>query len=212
MENTNLFNTLRNHLQAKVDTEDDIRHLFPCDSTASDRKKEALSEEQEQEGFRYWTVYKAWLCSQYFEATQFHCSSRIPCKQYCSEVQTRCPFVLPDNKDLVYGGLPSFLCADVPNNHPTNAEPECCDVRWEIHNAASNKQSKGGRGATKPVLCHRSSLTTSAASRLCNTRLKLCVLVLILLHTVVTVSASQTSAGLSSGGLPAWDDNATNDE
>ncbi|XP_078258935.1 NALCN channel auxiliary factor 1 isoform X1 [Rhinoraja longicauda] len=157
-------------------------------------------------------VYKAWLCAQYFEVTQFHCSSRIPCKQYCSEVQTRCPFVLPDNTDLVYGGLPSFLCAGVPNNHPTNAEPECCDVRWEFHNAASKKQSKGGSGATKPVLCHRSSLTSSAASRLCNTRLKLCVLVFILLHTVVTVSASQTSAGLSCGGLATWDDNTTNDE
>ncbi|XP_051882734.1 NALCN channel auxiliary factor 1 [Pristis pectinata] len=158
------------------------------------------------------TVYKAWLCSQYFEASQFHCSSRIPCKQYCSEVQTRCPFVLPDNKDLVYGGLPSFLCAGLPNNHPTNADPECCDVRWETHNAASNKQSKGARGTTKPVLCHRSSLTSSAASRLCNTRLKLCVLVLILLHTVVTVSATQTSTGLGSGGLAAWEDNSTNDE
>ncbi|XP_069746731.1 NALCN channel auxiliary factor 1 [Narcine bancroftii] len=157
-------------------------------------------------------VYKAWLCSQFFEAAQFHCSSRIPCRQYCSEVQTRCPFVLPDNEDLVYGGLPSFLCAGVPNNHPTNTEPECCDVRWETQLAASNKQPKGGRGKNKPVLCHRSSLTSSASSRLCNSRLKLCVLVLILLHTVVTVSATQTSTGLGSGGVTAWEDNSANDE
>ncbi|XP_067842556.1 NALCN channel auxiliary factor 1 [Heptranchias perlo] len=157
------------------------------------------------------TVYKAWLCSQYFEATQFHCSSRIPCKQYCLEVQTRCPFVLPDNEDLAYGGLPSFLCTGLPNNHPTNAEPQCCDVRWESCNSVSNKQSKGTRETTNPT-CHRSSLASSAASRLCNTRLKLCVLVLILLHTVVTVSATQNSTGLGFGGLATWEDNSTNDE
>ncbi|XP_072332000.1 NALCN channel auxiliary factor 1-like [Scyliorhinus torazame] len=157
-------------------------------------------------------VYKAWLCSQYFEATQFHCSSRIPCKQYCLEVQTRCPFVLPDNEDLVYGGLPSFLCTDLPNNHPTNTEPECCDVRWESFNSVSNEQSEGTREATNPMLCHRSTLASSVASRLCNTRLKLCILVLILLHTVVTVSATQTSTGLGFGGLATWEDNSTNDE
>ncbi|KAJ1118865.1 hypothetical protein NDU88_007052, partial [Pleurodeles waltl] len=56
------------------------------------------------------TVYKAWLCSQYFEVTQLDCSSKIPCKQYCLEVQTRCPFILPDNDDVVYGGLSSFIC------------------------------------------------------------------------------------------------------
>ncbi|XP_078077801.1 NALCN channel auxiliary factor 1 [Mustelus asterias] len=157
-------------------------------------------------------VYKAWLCSQYFEATQFHCSSRIPCKQYCLEVQTRCPFVLPDNEDLVYGGLPSFLCTELPDNHPTNAEPECCDVRWESFNSVSNKQSKGTREATNPMVCPRSSLASSVASRLCNTRFKLCILVLILLHTVVTASAVQTSTGLGFGDLVTWEDNSTNDE
>ncbi|XP_048388038.1 NALCN channel auxiliary factor 1-like isoform X2 [Stegostoma tigrinum] len=157
-------------------------------------------------------VYKAWLCSQYFEATQFHCSSRIPCKQYCLEVQTRCPFVLPDNEDLVYGGLPSFLCTELPNHHPTTPEPECCDVRWENHNSVSNKQSKGTRETANPMLCHKCSLASSVASRLCNSRIKLCVLVLILLHTVVTVSAIQTSTGLDFGGLATWEDNSTSDE
>lgn len=55
-------------------------------------------------------VYKAWLCSQYFQTTQIHCSNRIPCGQYCLEVQQRCPFVLPDNDDLIHGGSPSFIC------------------------------------------------------------------------------------------------------
>lgn len=42
--------------------------------------------------------------------TQQQCRHRIPCKQYCLEVQTRCPFVLPDNDELIYGGLPGFIC------------------------------------------------------------------------------------------------------
>lgn len=39
-----------------------------------------------------------------------HCSNRIPCRKYCLEVQQRCPFILPDNDELIYGGSPSFIC------------------------------------------------------------------------------------------------------
>ncbi|XP_019380941.1 PREDICTED: transmembrane protein FAM155A [Gavialis gangeticus] len=155
------------------------------------------------------TVYKAWLCSQYFEVTQFHCSNRIPCKQYCLEVQTRCPFILPDNDDVIYGGLSSFICTGLYENYPTNAEPECCDVRWGL---LSDHQSKGTIKSSDSTMCHRTSLTVSSASRLCNSRLKLCVLVLILLHTVLTVSAAQNSTGLGFGGITTMDDNSTNEE
>ncbi|PKU47056.1 transhypothetical protein [Limosa lapponica baueri] len=156
-----------------------------------------------------WTVYKAWLCSQYFEVTQFHCSNRIPCKQYCLEVQTRCPFILPDNDDVIYGGLSSFICTGLYENYPTNAEPECCDVRWGL---LSDHQSKGTIKTSGSTMCHRTSLTVSSASRLCNSRLKLCVLVLILLHTVLTVSAAQNSTGLGFGGITTLEDNSTNEE
>ncbi|XP_057256309.1 NALCN channel auxiliary factor 1-like [Pezoporus wallicus] len=152
------------------------------------------------------TVYKAWLCSQYFEVTQFHCSNRIPCKQYCLEVQTRCPFILPDNDDVIYGGLSSFICTGLYENYPTNAEPECCDVRWGL---LSDHQSKGTIKTSGSTICHRTSLTVSSASRLCNSRLKLCVLVLMLLHTVLTVSAAQNSTGL---GITTLEDNSTNEE
>ncbi|XP_009700810.1 PREDICTED: transmembrane protein FAM155A-like [Cariama cristata] len=155
------------------------------------------------------TVYKAWLCSQYFEVTQFHCSNRIPCKQYCLEVQTRCPFILPDNDDVIYGGLSSFICTGLYENYPTNAEPECCDVRWGL---LSDHQSKGTIKTSGSTMCHRTSLTVSSASRLCNSRLKLCVLVLILLHTVLTVSAAQNSTGLGLGGITTLEDNSTNEE
>ncbi|XP_074839296.1 NALCN channel auxiliary factor 1 [Carettochelys insculpta] len=155
------------------------------------------------------TVYKAWLCSQYFEVTQFHCSNRIPCKQYCLEVQTRCPFILPDNDDVIYGGLSSFICTGLYENYPTNAEPECCDVRWGL---LPDNQSKGTIKTSDSTMCHRTSLTVSSASRLCNSRLKLCVLVLILLHTVLTVSAAQNSTELGFGGITTLEDNSTNEE
>ncbi|XP_058294039.1 NALCN channel auxiliary factor 1 [Hylobates moloch] len=89
----------------------------------------------------------------------------------------------------------------------TNDEPECCDVRRE---EKSNNPSKGT--VEKSDSCHRTSLTVSSATRLCNSRLKLCVLVLILLHTVLTASAAQNTAGLSFGGINTLEENSTNEE
>ncbi|XP_072267981.1 NALCN channel auxiliary factor 1 [Pyxicephalus adspersus] len=155
------------------------------------------------------TVYKSWLCSQYFQVTQFECSSKIPCKQYCLEVQTQCPFILPDNDDVVYGGLSSFICTGLYETYPTNAEPECCDVRWEL---STDNQSKGTKKLCDSMLCHRTSLTASSASRLCNSRLKLYVLVLILLHTVLAVSAAQNSTGLGFANIRILEDRSTNEE
>ncbi|XP_031752903.1 transmembrane protein FAM155A [Xenopus tropicalis] len=152
-------------------------------------------------------VYKSWLCSQYFEVTQSECSSKIPCKQYCLEVQKRCPFILPDNDDVVYGGLSSFICTGLYENFPTNAEPECCDVRWEL---LADEQSKGTKKPYDSSFRHRTP-TASSASRLCNSRLKLCVLVLILLHTVLTVSAAQNSTAPGFGSI-ILEDNSTNEE
>ncbi|XP_066570835.1 NALCN channel auxiliary factor 2 [Amia ocellicauda] len=159
------------------------------------------------------SVYKAWLCSEYFNATQSQCHHRIPCKQYCLEVQTRCPFVLPDNDDLVYGGLSSFICTGLLENHLTNAEPECCDVRW----SSCDPSVDGVCNASTKFMDstpshHRSSLPVSAAARLCNSRLKLCVLVLILLHTVVTFSTIQNNGGVSLEALTAMEDSSTREE
>ncbi|GAB5566467.1 transmembrane protein FAM155A isoform X1 [Prionailurus iriomotensis] len=152
-------------------------------------------------------VYKAWLCSQYFEVAQFNCRKTIPCKQYCLEVQTRCPFILPDNDEVIYGGLSSFICTGLYETFLTNDEPECCDVRREER---PSKPSRGTVGTSGP--CHRTSLTVSSATRLCNSRLKLCVLVLILLHTVLTASAAQNSTALSVGGINALEDSSAREE
>ncbi|MGH0135655.1 UNVERIFIED_CONTAM: hypothetical protein FKN15_044674 [Acipenser sinensis] len=168
---------------------------------------------------QYWqykffrAVYKAWLCAEYFNATQSQCHNRIPCKQYCLEVQTSCPFVLPDNDDLIYGGLSSFICTGLLEDHLTNEEPECCDVRWSscgppldgVYNASTKFMDSSTHH-------HRSSLPVSAASRLCNSRLKLCVLVLILLHTVVTFSTIQNNGGVSLEALTTMEDSSTREE
>ncbi|EGW00079.1 Transmembrane protein FAM155A [Cricetulus griseus] len=152
-------------------------------------------------------VYKAWLCSQYFEVTQFNCRKTIPCKQYCLEVQTRCPFILPDNDEVIYGGLSSFICTGLYETFLTNDEPECCDIRSEEQSAPRPKGTLDRKDS-----CPRTSLTVSSATRLCPARLKLCVLVLILLHTVLTASAAQNSTGLGLGGLPTLEDNSTRED
>uniref|UniRef100_A0A8C5LMR9 NALCN channel auxiliary factor 1 n=1 Tax=Leptobrachium leishanense TaxID=445787 RepID=A0A8C5LMR9_9ANUR len=198
------------HTESKCGA-DDTMHCFNdnLDCSAAVMRARGTLEPASLKFTQHKTVYKSWLCSQYFEVTQFECSSKIPCKQYCLEVQTRCPFILPDNDDVVYGGLSSFICTGLYDNYPTNAEPECCDVRWEL---LADSQSKGTKKTHDSTLCHRTSLTVSSASRLCNSRLKLCVLVLILLHTVLIVSAAQNSTGLGFGNITVLEDNSTNEE
>ncbi|XP_055965807.1 NALCN channel auxiliary factor 1 [Sorex fumeus] len=154
-------------------------------------------------------VYKAWLCSQYFEVAQFNCRKTIPCKQYCLEVQTRCPFILPDNDEVIYGGLSSFLCTGLYETFLTNDGPECCDIRREA--ARSGAPPRGP--ATQPsASCHRTSLPASAATRLCPSRLRLCVLVLMLLHTVLTASATQNTTQLSLGGIGALEERSGHED
>ncbi|XP_076130789.1 NALCN channel auxiliary factor 2 [Alosa pseudoharengus] len=142
------------------------------------------------------SVYKAWLCSEYFPTSQQQCLRRIPCKQYCLEVETSCPFVLPDNDDLVYGGLSSFICTGLLEDLDSSGGPECCDVRWSgcdpSMGAACALTQLQGSSPWQP----RSWQAVSCASRLCSGRLKLCMLVLILLHTVVSIT---TVAGGNAG-------------
>ncbi|KAA0716027.1 Transmembrane protein FAM155A [Triplophysa tibetana] len=140
------------------------------------------------------TVYKQWICAQFFHTTQMHCSNRIPCRKYCLEVQQRCPFILPDNDELIYGGSPSFICTGLHKDNPSDEETECCDVRWD---SRTDNSSKGTLKRTHPSCQHGTSLTSSAASRLCNSRLKFCLLVLVLLHTVATLTASHNPTGFN---------------
>nr|XP_023683770.1 transmembrane protein FAM155A-like [Paramormyrops kingsleyae] len=157
------------------------------------------------------TAYKPWLCSQYFQTTQMHCSNKLPCKQYCLEVQKRCPFILPDNDDLIHGGSPSFICTGLLETPASGAETECCDVRWDF---TSDGTGRAGRTIkrTHPSCQNRALTSTNGASRLYGGRLRLCLLVLVLLHTVVTVTTAQNSTGLGLGGITPVEESSTNEE
>ncbi|XP_064166591.1 NALCN channel auxiliary factor 1-like isoform X2 [Anguilla rostrata] len=140
-----------------------------------------------------------------------HCSNKIPCKQYCLEVQQRCPFILPDNDDLIQGGSPSFICTGLSEIHAAEVETECCDVRWSLK-PDSRSPGAGALKRTHPSCLHRTSVSTSGASRLCSSRLKLCVLVLVLLHTVVILSAAHNSTGLDLGPLSPMEEASPSEE
>nr|XP_056715693.1 NALCN channel auxiliary factor 2 [Euleptes europaea] len=191
-------------------------------------------------------VYKAWLCSEYFNVTQLQCQRRIPCKQYCLEVQTRCPFVLPDNDELIYGGLPGFICTGLLENQFPNAEAKCCDVQWDSCDRQPDSNDNASTKSTESESFHKqrhdtplhqqqhhyhlyyhhhhqyhqphpSLLPVSAGSRLSNSKIRLCVLVLMLLHTMVSFSTVHSSGAITSGGLslealPTMDESLARDE
>ncbi|XP_062866485.1 NALCN channel auxiliary factor 1 [Trichomycterus rosablanca] len=152
-------------------------------------------------------VYKPWLCAQYFQSNQSSCSRKIPCEHYCLKVQQRCPFILPDNDDLIHGGTPSFICTGLSESmQNTNQEPQCCDVRWELK---FNERSHDAYKRTHPS-CQHMSATTSGAPRLSQGRLKLCLLVLVLLQTMATMTAVQNSTCLAA--IFTLEDNAPREE
>ncbi|XP_058010625.1 NALCN channel auxiliary factor 2-like [Ahaetulla prasina] len=199
-------------------------------------------------------VYKAWLCSEYFDVTQLQCQHRIPCKQYCLEVETRCPFVLPDNDELVYGGLPGFLCTGLLENQLPDPEAKCCDMQWDSCDPQPDRSYNTSSKSTKSESFHSprheaphhqqeqqqqqqqkeqqqqeqkqhyhlyyhhhqypppSLLPVSAGSRLSHSKIRLCVLVLMLLHTMVSFSGVHSSEGLSLEVLPAVEESIARDE
>ncbi|XP_021481827.2 NALCN channel auxiliary factor 2 [Meriones unguiculatus] len=180
-------------------------------------------------------VYKAWLCSEYFSVTQQECEHWVPCKQYCLEVQTQCPFFLPDNEEMVYGGLPGFICTGLLDTSPKRPETKCCDVQWASCESKKKKLKESEPPQTHHQQFHHSYfhhyhqqyhhyhprhdppshvsnkpslLPVSGGSRLSPSRIWLCVLVLMLLHTIVSFS-SHGGGGLGLQTLPALEEGLT---
>ncbi|XP_066517434.1 NALCN channel auxiliary factor 1 [Hoplias malabaricus] len=151
-------------------------------------------------------VYKPWLCAQFFQSNQSSCSRKVPCERYCLDVQQRCPFILPDNDDLIHGGTPSFICTGLSERTSAEQEPQCCDVRWELR---SSNRSRSTFKRTHPS-CQHGSSASSGSPRLAQGRLKLCLLVLVLLHTVATITASHNSTCLT--GICPLEDNAAQED
>ncbi|XP_061641678.1 NALCN channel auxiliary factor 1-like [Phyllopteryx taeniolatus] len=140
------------------------------------------------------TAYKPWLCAQYFPTTQQSCQRKVSCHQYCLQVQQSCPFIQPDNDDLIHGGSPSFICTGRLREHPSESKAECCDVRWDSNvDGPSGETLKRTASSCRPK---GASVTSTATPRLCSGRLKICLLALVLLHTVIIISASHNSTSV----------------
>nr|XP_057908031.1 NALCN channel auxiliary factor 1-like isoform X2 [Doryrhamphus excisus] len=155
------------------------------------------------------TAYKPWLCAQYFPTSQQSCQRKVSCHQYCLEVQQSCPFILPDNDDLIHGGSPSFICTGLLRATPTESEAVCCDVRWESNaNGPSGETLKRTASSCQPK---GASVTSTASSRLCSGRLKICLLALVLLHTAIIISASHNST-LAGVAVPLVPEKGTSNE
>lgn len=156
------------------------------------------------------TAYKPWLCAQYFPTSQLSCQRKVPCHQYCLEVQQSCPFILPDNDDLIHGGSPSFICTGILADHVTDSEAECCDVRWDSKmDSPSGGTLKRTASSCQP---EGASVTSAATSRLCSGRLKICLLALVLLHTVIIISASHNSTLVGVAAIFSPEESASNEE
>ena len=199
--------------------------------------------------------------------------------------------MLPDNDELIYGGLPGFICTgkdggaasdgsaphggvygalwsrslpgreeeEVPGLCSLRAtsltpllpagllecqlpeeEAKCCEVQWDScdHPPDSSSDTSPKSTASEslhyhhhdPHLHHQrqnhyhlyhhhqyhhspSLLPVSAGSRLGSSRIRLCVLVLMLLHTMVSFSSVHSGGGgLGPEALPSLDESVARDE
>ncbi|KAF6090368.1 family with sequence similarity 155 member B [Phyllostomus discolor] len=140
---------------------------------------------------------------------------------------------------MVYGGLPGFICTGLLDTSPKRPESKCCDVQWvscesekkkfkeseapkthhqQFHHSYFHhyhqqyrhyhpRHDPPGRIGHKPSL-----LPVSGGSRLSPSRIRFYVLVLMLLHTMVSFSSSQSGGGLGLEALPALDEGLTREE
>ncbi|CAL1598058.1 unnamed protein product [Knipowitschia caucasica] len=140
-------------------------------------------------------AYKWWLCAQFFPDTSPSCGEADPCGHSCLRVQQSCPFILPDNEDLIHGGSPSFICTGLLSD--LDVHSRCCDVRW----SPAGPPSLGTARRTAPPPCDMQREWLSSSS----SRLRLCcpLLVLALLHTVLLFSHNATLR---------WEEGGANDD
>lgn len=140
-----------------------------------------------------------------------------------------------------------FLPAGLLENQLPNEEAKCCEVQWDSCDQPpdSNDNTSPKSTASESLHFHRhdphlhhqrqnhyhlyhhhhqyhqphspSLLPVSAGSRLGSSRIRLCVLVLMLLHTMVSFSSVHSGGGAASGGLslealPTLEESVARDE
>ncbi|XP_064119527.1 uncharacterized protein LOC135224455 [Macrobrachium nipponense] len=107
-------------------------------------------------------AYQYWVCSQFFPV---YLKGHIvkPCRQFCHEVERKCPYLLP--KDKPVAGEPSFLCQD-PNigdlhgQESSYGEDSCC------YRMCPNEKAPGHHPRicyTFPIPATNSTIATEAS-------------------------------------------------
>lgn len=103
-----------------------------------------------------------------------------------------------------------FSFSGLLGDHLSDSEAECCDVRWD----SKMDNPSGGTLKRTASSCQPegASVTSAATPRLCSGRLKICLLALVLLHTVIFISASHNSTLVGVAAIFSPEESASNDE
>ncbi|MEQ2191857.1 hypothetical protein XENOCAPTIV_003491, partial [Xenoophorus captivus] len=95
-------------------------------------------------------------------------------------------------------------------DHPSESEAECCDVRWDSKmDSPSGSTLKRTASSCQP---EGASVTSATSPRLCSGRLKICLLALVLLQTVIIISASHNSTFLDVAAIFSPEEAASKEE
>lgn len=91
-----------------------------------------------------------------------------------------------------------------------DSEAKCCDVRWD----SRMDNPSGGTLKRTASSCQPegASVTSAATPKLCSGRLKICLLALVLLHTVIFISTSHNSTSVGVTAIFSPEESASSDE
>lgn len=114
----------------------------------------------------------------------------------------------PYTHDLTVFSFVVVCGAGLLRDPPSDGERECCDVRWDL-----TTDTPSGETRTRTASSCRpegASVASATAPRLCGGRLKICLLALVLLHTVMVLSASHNATAVGVAFSP--EESASNEE
>ncbi|XP_042855315.1 uncharacterized protein LOC122242156 [Penaeus japonicus] len=111
-------------------------------------------------------AYKYWVCSQLFP--YYDNGKHIkPCRQFCHEVEQKCPYLLP--KDKPVAGEPTFLCEDpaigeLESQESSYGKDSCC-YKLSTHLQPMCSPNENPAERHPPVLCSTCPTTSGTQER-----------------------------------------------
>lgn len=135
-------------------------------------------------------------------------SSLIPANQTTLMLFINGCMLYSRKKSAFFSCVTSF--SGLLGDHLSDSEAECCDVRWD----SKMDNPSGGTLKRTASSCQPegASVTSAATPRLCSGRLKICLLALVLLHTVIIISASHNSTLVGVAAIFSPEESASNEE